>query len=226
MSITKITTHIVDGLKRRIEQYKNKPNIEGTLTSFIKQVQDLEDAGDEMFLERMLADAVGEQLDQFGKIVVLARQGFDDDFYRVLLFVKIGQNVSNGEPERIISTMKTLAQADLVFYQNLGNGQIGLGVDVDLDFDLIDFIYNNMQRVVMAGVRINFITCFDPDEPFSFDGTGPVGLGFSSTAAPLTGGKFAFIHRRTTPFAFAGDDNALGFGTIGDVLAGGVFVGL
>lgn len=227
MSISKITTHVADALARLIEQYKSKPKIEGFMRAMVNQFQELEDVGDTLFLQRMLDDSVGEQLDNFGTIVALEREGFDDDFYRILLAVKIGQNISRGEPERIISVLKILTQATLVHYQNLGNGNIGLATDGTITPGLETFTFENMERVVMAGVRINFLACFDPDEPFSFDGTGPVGLGFSSLAAPTSGGKFAFLHRRAIPFAFAGSDvSALGFGTLADPLVGGTMVGL
>jgi len=228
MSLVKITTHIVDALSRRIEQYKSKKNIEGMIRAFVKQIQDLEEVGSELRNERLdLTQTVGVQLDKFGTIVVQEREGFDDVFYRILLQFKIGQNISKGEPAALISTIKLITLASLVHYQNLGFGQVSLSTDGTIDPALINFVFTNMQKVAMAGVRINSIICFDPDEPFSFDGTGPIGLGFSSLAAPTTGGKFAFLHRETIPFAFAGDDiSAAGFGTLQDPLAGGTFVGL
>lgn len=232
MTTTLITDHEQRGLDRIIEQYKEKPRFESLLKIFISQIQELEDETQRSFTEQFVDFAVGQQLDLFGTIVGLERQGFDDDFYRILLKVKIGQNISKGEPRSIINTFKLLTQATLVHYQNLGDAQISLAADTDIDPTLIDFFFTNMERVVMAGVRINSISCFDPDESFSFDGTGPVGLGFSSLAAPTTGGKFAFLHRRTLPaFAFgsiAGDSDlsSEGFGTLADVLAGGIFQGL
>lgn len=228
---TPITTHKEDAKKRLVEQYKGKPNIEGILDAESRQWQDIEDVANTLFLDRFVDNAVGTQLDNFGTIVDLARQGFDDEFYRVLLKFKIGQNISRGEPERIISTMLLIAQANLVLYQNLGDGNIGLEIDNPIDPTLLNFIFVNMQRVVMAGVRIAFIATFDPDESFSFDGTGPIGLGFSSLAAPSTGGKFAFLNIDTTQkFAFdsvAGINSTdSGFGTLLDPLAGGVMIGL
>ena len=228
---TQITTHQQDARDRLIEQYKEKSNIIGILDSETRQYQDLEDVLFSMFLNRFVDNAEGEQLDKFGTIVDLARQGFDDDFYRILLKFKIGQNVSSGEPERIISTMLLITQATLVLYQNLGNGNVGLQINNTLDPSLVNFIFVNMQRVVMAGVRIAFIASFDPDESFSFDGVGPIGLGFSSLVAPTTGGQFAFLNVDTTnKFAFdsiAGIDSTdEGFGTLLDPLAGGVQVGI
>lgn len=229
---TLIPDHEQEAVDRLIQQYKDKPNVVGFIRAMTRQTQEMEQVIIDMFLNRSINDSVGQQLDELGTIVGIERQGFDDDFYRILIRFKIGQNISRGEPERIISTMKLISEAGLVHYQNLGSGNIGLGVDVDLDPTLIDFIFDNMQRVVMAGIRIDFITSFCPDdESFSFDGVGPVGMGFSSLAAPATGGKFAFLNNPTgKKFAFdsiAGIDTTdLGFGTILDPLAGGVFVGL
>lgn len=225
--VTPITTHVDDALARKIEQYKDTPKFDGLVTSLVEQIQLIEDAAHPLFLKRMLAEAEGAQLDGFGKIVGLARQGFDDDFYRILLNVKIGQNISSGEPERVIAVMKILVQANLVHYQNHGDGEISLSVDAEIAEDFVDFIYSNMQKMIMAGVRITYISTFDPDESFSMDGTGPIGLGFSSLADPSSGGKLAYIHRLKFPFAMEGDDrNADGFGALGDPFAGGVFVGL
>lgn len=110
---------------------------------------------------------------------------------------------------------------------------MGLATNGTIDPTLVDFFFENMQRVVAAGVRVNFIACFDPDESFSFDGVGPIGLGFSSTGAPTTGGQFAFLHRQTKPeFAFDSsasptvDPDGGGFGAIADPLVGGFFQGL
>ena len=227
--VVKITDHVDRSLDRTVEQYKEKPLIEGMLSAFSEEKQDLEGVFCELLTERIDIDvAEGVQLDLVGTIVDQARLGFDDEFYRILLKVKIGINNSKGEPESVINTMKLIAQATEAQYLNFGNGNIGLAVNTltGITPDNADFIYQQMERVVMAGVRINYISCYDPDEPFSFDGIGPLGLGFSSLAAPLEGGKFASLHRRTTPFAFDGDDDALGFSTLGDTLVGGVFVGL
>ncbi|MEE8298412.1 MAG: hypothetical protein V3R67_03435 [Thermodesulfobacteriota bacterium] len=227
MTVSKITDVVQRGLDRLILQYKDKPKIQTFITALIQEFQELEDIGIDLFINRMLGDAVGIQLDRFGTIVDQAREGFDDDFYKILLKVKIGINISNGEPERITNILKLITFGSLVHYINFGNGNMGLSTDGTISPELINFVYENLDDVVSAGARINYIACFDSTEPFSFDGIGPTGLGFSSLAAPLEGGKFAFIHRRTVPFAFAGSDvSALGFGTLADPLAGGTFVGL
>lgn len=231
--ITQLLTITTDAINRLAEQYKQSDNIKVIVTALVDQWQDFEDAIYQMDRDQFLDNAEGTQLDSFGTIVDLGRQGFDDDFYRTLLRVKIGQNVSRGEPFRIINILKLLTGATLVQYQNLGDGKILLAMDTTIPAGQVDLFYANMQRVVLAGVRIDHIVSFDPDESFSFDGTGPIGLGFSSLGAPTTGGQFAFLNRRTTPvFAFDSsaapqfDPGAEGFGSVLDPIAGGLFQGL
>jgi hypothetical protein len=230
--VTKIVDHAVRAVLRFIQQYKGKPKLEAMGELIGERAQEIEDIGYDMFTLQALDFAEGVQLDRFGEIVVQDRNGFDDDFYRILLKVKIGINNSSGDPRSIINTIKLLTQSTLVHYQNQGNASISLSIDTVIDDDLIEFIYTNMEKVVMAGVRIDAIIHFDPDESFSFDGTGPVGLGFSSLAAPTSGGKLAYIQRRTNPkFAFStstgvADPTGGGFGCLADPLAGGILQAL
>lgn len=231
-TLVPITDHEGDAVDRLVEQYKDKVKTEDLVKAFAKQYQEIEDTLQTLYLQRFLDNAVGIQLDKFGEIVVLGRNGFGDDDYRRLLKVKIGQNTSKGRLEQIINTTILLTQATEAHVQNLNRAQVAISVNAPIASDLVNFTYENLQKVPSAGVRINYIACYDPDEPFSFDGVGPFGAGFSSLAAPTTGGKFAFIHRQVTPFAFAlsttdqGSDNALGFGSVSDPLAGGMFEGL
>lgn len=230
--ISQILDHPTRALRRIIQQYKNRQKFEALIRIIGERAQSLEDVGYTLFTEQELEFAVGAQLDRYGEIVVQPRNGFDDDFYRVLLRVKIGINISSGEPKAIINTIKILSQAALVHYQNLGDASILIGLDTEIDPALIGFIYDNMEKVVMAGVRLDAITFFDPDEPFSFDGVGPIGMGFSSLASPSTGGKFAYLQRNTGPlFAFGSaagvaDPSGAGFGSLADPLAGGLMIGL
>lgn len=226
--IVKISDHVERSLARTLTQYKAKEKFEGLATELGDQSQELEDAIHALVDGRAIATATGEQLDQIGTIVDQERGGFDDDFYRILLYVKIGQNTSQGGPEKIINIFKLLTEADLVHYQNLTYASAMLGTDQDIAEDFVDFVYESMEKVAAGGVRIDHIVCFDPDEPFSFDGpnTGAPGLGFSDITG-TTGGKFAKLHRRQIRFAFDGNDiDAGGFGSLLDPIVGGTFVGI
>ena len=232
-SIQHISTHIEDALLRLLEQYKDKEKLEGTITAIVQQFQDLEDTTFSLVVGRELATAVGVQLDLLGTIVDLDRvSGQSDARYRTLLYVKIGQNTSQGAPEKLISVYKLLTGADIVFYQNLTHASVLLGVDRNIDPnddpDDVAFVYNNLENVAAGGVRIDYLTCFSPnDDSFAFAGTNPnaVGLGFGNTLNPSDGGKLAKIHRLIKPFAFAGlSVNRGGFGSVRGPLTGGNLV--
>lgn len=223
---TLINNHVQAALDRLITQYKNKPNFIAIITAFVTQHQILEDATFELYGRLDILNSEGAQLDGIGEIVGQDRLGFDDARYRILLLAKIGQNVSNGDPERIISIFKLLTGASFVHYLNLRDGEIELATDGSIDETIINFVFDQVQKSVAAGVRIDEFIFFDEEEPFAFDGpnTAAPALGFSSTADVTAGGKFAYLFRKIPPFSFDGnniDDG--GFGTIYDPMAGGGF---
>lgn len=232
--ITQNLTHVEDAKKRLLTQYKELPNIEGLISIFSNQIQDLEDVTFSIVDGRTLANGIGEQLDLLGTIVGLTREsGLSDARYRTLLYVKIGQNTSQGAAEKIISIIKLLTDATRVFYQNLNDASLLLAIDTNIDpnddADEVAFVYNNMQNVVMGGVRIDYIVCYSPDDDaFAFAGSNAnaPALGFGTVTDSNIGGKLAKTHRLRTPFAFDGQNQSTGgFGSIRDVLMGGTFVG-
>jgi len=226
--ITTITNHVERALGRSATQYREKPRHEAFIEAFSNQVQDAEDATFGMIDARSLALAEGAQLDGIGDIVGLERAGKPDDEYRILLLVKIGQNTSQGGPEKVIQIFKLLVQADLVHYQNLEKAKIMLGSDTEIPAEDVEFVFRNMELIAAGGVRIDHIVCFDPDEPFAFKGNNPelAGAGWSDITG-TQGGKFAKLQRNKTPFAFDGTDvNVGGWGSLVDPIVGGTFVGI
>lgn len=226
--IATINDHVAKALERTITQYKGKPRFESFVTAFASQVQGIEDATFGMIDARTLALGVGRQLDNLGGIVGIDRGSFDDDFYRILLYVKIGQNTSQGGPAKVINIFKLLTEATLVHYINLNTASVMLGTNVGITAEQIPFVYRNMELVIAGGVRIDHIVCFDPAEPFAFAGpnTSAPGLGWSDITG-VSGGKFAILHRNKVPFAFAGNDaDSRGWGSLLDPVAGGVFKGI
>lgn len=225
--IVRIETHVIDAIARLIQQYKDAENLQDIIAALVQQLQLLEDAA-YPFRNRLDPNEIeGELLDRFGTIVVQERLGLNDDFYRLLLLAKIGINVSNGEPERVISTFKILTQAQFVHYLNLTGGEIELATDGELDDAFINFVFEQMQKTVAAGVRIDEFIFHDADEPFAFAGpnvSAPC-AGFGTVSDASIGGEFATLRRFTPTFAFDGDDSSsAGFGSLEDPIVGGGFV--
>lgn len=225
--IATITTHEFDALQRLMEQFKNKENVGKIFNIYLPQIQELED---ELFklLNALDIDAVsGAFLDFIGEIVVLPRvTGLADPRYRQLLKAKIGQNVSEGDPERIVAVFKILTESAHVHYLEINGGNVALQGTMELtDQDEINALFVDMERVVMAGVRLAFIVCADETLAFAFDGAGPPALGFDDGTGTI-GGKFATDYEKRLEFAFDGDDEgAGGFGAgAADPFVGGVFL--
>lgn len=227
-NIIKIENHVEQGLARRLEQWKEKPNLEGVITSQITGYQEIEAMFFELKDARLgIVNASGFQLDQIGLIVGQGRIGFDDDFYRILLLARVGANVSNGEAERIIDTLKLLTSANFVHYMNLNNAEIAVGSDGIINPLTVEFLILNLQRVVMGGVRVNYLCIYDGEDSFSMDGTNvkTIGKGFGSIVDTVNiGGKFGQCYNIKNKFSFNGNNTSdSGFGSIYDPLVGGVF---
>lgn len=225
MSVTPITNHIAQALERLLEQYKHKPNIAAVLTIYAQQIQDLEDLMQPLFTERALANASGIQLDYVGSIVGQAREGLSDPEYRIQILVKIGKNLSEGEPERVIDIFKLLTQSEYVHLMNLNDASIALMTLNDFTSqDEVDELFRSMQEVVAAGVRIDAITVADPDLAFAYDGPGPAALGYDDGSG-LVGGKYAKRYVYSPPFAYEGaDETGAGYGAGHlDPIVGGVY---
>lgn len=228
--INQINDHVEKGLERRLQQWVDKPNLEKIIRSLITGKQELENTFFDLRNKRLgIFEAEGEQLDQIGQIVGQGRLNFDDDFYRILLLARVGANVSNGEPERIIDTIKLLTSADFVHYMNLNNAEIAVGSDGVINPLTVEFLITNLERVVMGGVRVNYLCIYDPTEAFAIAGPNAktVGKGFGTIADNSIGGKFGQCYTIKNKFSFSGNNTSdSGFGTIYDPLVGGVLTSL
>lgn len=223
--ITEILTHIQDAKKRLIQQYKGKPNTESLLEAFVQEFQNLESLGKQLNEMRSVNTATGNTLDRLGSVVGQRRlPGQSDDDYRVLVKSKISQNVSQGEPERLIEVYKTLNTTTLVILEENFPASVSFESDhVFADQAEVNMLLEILEKTAAAAVRIEFLVQFDTGEPFAFAGT-LSGLGFGTTADAAVGGKLSKVWSYLQPFSFAGDNpRDRGFGSIRDPLVGGGF---
>ena len=193
--IAQITDHIDAAKRRLLQQYKDSPRL-ASLTEILfgQQVQDLEYAAYEFYGRLDIDNAEGVQLDRIGSVVGLTRIGWEDDLYWILLKAKIGKNVSHGTVEDVINVWRLIAQADRVQIIETHPAQIDLYSDTPIAGDLSEFVRNLMQKVVAAGVRVDFLAIiFSPTNAFGFDPDDPNVLGFGDLNDPGVGGEFAYI---------------------------------
>lgn len=229
--LDKITNYVDRTKALFLQQYKGKTKFEQWQQISSELTQELEQAFCDMLDLRTLDTATGTLLDEIGEIVQQPRLGFGDDFYRSLLKAKIGENTSQGDIEKVIEIAKFLTTATQVHLQELFPAAFSISVNAPIDPTLINFLYERLNRVDSAGVRLEALICYDDDEAFAFDGEPGPALGFGDSTNSATGGQLAELKVRDRPaFSFAAqagiEDGDEGFGTIEDNLVGGILQGI
>lgn len=115
MPLVKIENHVEQGLALLISQYRDKPRIAALLSSYLRRVQELEDAIFDTLIARLLDNAIGAQLAAIGRIVGQINEvGWDDDTYRLYIRARIRANQSNGHGDDVIDVLNLVEAADFV----------------------------------------------------------------------------------------------------------------
>ena len=219
MPVARITTHNTDALARLLYQYKDSTKLQGLITAlFGTQVQELEDALYPLFERLDLDSQEGKQLDGIGSIVGQSRLGLDDDLYRIWIKARIGQNVSEGDIERIISVWKLINSpattiqlvehfpAEVALYSDAaidivldltteGGADIVAEDDTGIAVNItayMEYIWAFMQKILSAGVKVAYVAVFDPDNAFGFYGSSHAG-GFGDLSNTNAGGELGYI---------------------------------
>jgi hypothetical protein len=92
----RVTDTVERGLALLLEQFKGKPLLEGLLSSYLAQVQKLEDCAWEVIDHTALEDLEGQALDDLGVLLRRGRDDLSDDDYRIALRAQIRINRSSG----------------------------------------------------------------------------------------------------------------------------------
>ena len=197
MLVTKITTHVQDGLERLSEQYKNRPRINAIHNALYEQIQELEDSIYNLDSGRQLWNGVespsmGQQLDNIGTIVGISRNGLSDAQYLLFIFGKIAENFSDSTLDSITSVVGYLFQADQIIVQELPPA--GLLVEAfgsNIPDSLFSFAKNLVKAAMGAGIELVFMSASSHEDIFSFNGNNTNSSnGFSDANDPLIGGQF------------------------------------
>lgn len=115
MPLVKIEDHVEQGLELLLSQYQGKPRIAALLSSYLRRVQELEDAIWDVLVKRLIDTATGEQLNMIGRIVGQINEGgWDDDTYRIFIKGRIRANQSNGHGDDVIDVINLVESADFV----------------------------------------------------------------------------------------------------------------
>lgn len=108
MPVARVKDHVDQGLDRLLTQYKGKPRLAAWLTSYLRQVQRLDDAAYDVIWKRLIEYASDGQLDTIGAIVGEPRKSRLDDPYRVFIRARIRANRSRGKLADILAVFTAI----------------------------------------------------------------------------------------------------------------------
>jgi hypothetical protein len=178
--------HVISGLAKLVEQFKDKVNIEKLLRIILDELDEIEVALTDIQVYKQIDQAYGYQLDQIGSIVGRTRDGYNDADYRSRLKLQIGINNSEGEADRILSVWKTLTNSTIVSMTESFPAALTLFAQTSTTNPSI---VGEIERVSSAGVDLNYV--ISAGNPFTF--FGGTGSGFGTTDNPALGGAFVSI---------------------------------
>ena len=176
MTLAKNSNHVEEALANRIEQFKDKVRFGDLLTSYVEEVQSIEDALLEIQNETELPDAAGQQLDNIGEIVGEERFGRSDLQYRTALSARIQLNLSEGTREDIINLMLAVSGGVPVQITEFFPAAFIAALLDPIDPNVVDI--DRIASFVRSGkpAGVNFVVTFGVVGSFQYDG--PAGTGY------------------------------------------------
>lgn len=175
MAITYFSEHVTTGLSRLLAQFHDKPNMAAVVTAILQQIQDIEDAADQLLNDFTIDALDGDNLDLIGRIVGQDRMGLVDADYRLWLKARIQINRSSGTAEEIINVLKLItgftAESTFELVEDSYPASFALNVyeplgslDPQVIYDIID---------LMRGATIDFTLTYGTTAPLAlFDDAG------------------------------------------------------
>ncbi len=165
-------THAQDAVQKLAAPFWGKPRWAALLTSFTREVQEIENAARDMLAKRTLAIATGVRLAVLGKLVGQIDPGLGEEVFRTLIRVRIRINRSNGSRNDVIEVLQLLG---IPLAQRQITNSYPAKIRVDLTGALplpIELLTQLLNDTCSAGVGC--IVVFNPD------GVGAKGFCFSN----------------------------------------------
>jgi hypothetical protein len=189
-------------LSRLLSQFDGSGDFRSLVSSYVDQVQDLEDVGAQMLHDRNLDAATGDRLDGLGEVVKVPRGGRDDETYRRRLQAELAVLTSQGSTENLIALLRILIPdlpdgETITVNEYYPKSLTMQPVDWALEEDP-ETIALVLRRAVSAATRIQFIYTLEDDATaFTLSSQGATSETSSSLGlannAQSTGGKLAGV---------------------------------
>ena len=117
--ISHVPNHLKLAKGYLLEQYKNRPNIDGLLTGLVEPMQEFEDKLYEIYENFSLAKAQRFFLDRIGVLVGELRSYRSDDEYKLAILARILINNGGGTPEDIINALRFTFNPKKISYREI-----------------------------------------------------------------------------------------------------------
>lgn len=195
-----ITDHEGESIATLITYFQDKPRVEALLRSWGAQNQEIESAFWALFTQRNIRLATGQHLDNLGEIVGEPRQDRTDEPYRAAIRVRILVNLSDGQPEQLITIAREmLGGGDDPDIQLTEHQPASMLIRVHSSLGSVDpaDMARMLRQAKAAGVGFGLVVPFGAPRTFTWGST-PTSSGLTPNAAPTTG------HGSTTDAAMGG----------------------
>lgn len=169
MAYEHLDDHVEAGLDLLIDHFKEKPILEAYIRSFLRRIQELEDATRDVYEGRLLDVAVGAQLDVLGRIVGQARSSEDDELFRARIRTRIRANRSHGNPEDMIEVAALASGSANLTYLEPYPATIYVDTLEGLSSDEAAIVHHFLRLAKPAGVALAYhYSSDDEDDSFAF----------------------------------------------------------
>lgn len=175
MGLTPISDHAARALDRVLLQYREKPKLKALIELHAGRVQEIEDRAFEFLNRLVLPTAIGAQLDRIGGIVGQAREGRDDDTYRIWIAARIRLNLGSGTVPELVDLFAPLLPATAIVAIHRGapaEFSLTIGNDVLAAGDYLPFL-QLLREAKPGGVRATLHWTEDADAFLFKFGAGP-----------------------------------------------------
>ena len=215
------TTIVSEGLTRLLDQFKGSPNLLALATSYLEQVQTLEDAAWPLLAERGIDNMTGDRLDGLGEILGHSRGGRSDAVYRLALKGELAVLQSEGTAEEMIALAQLLIQMPTADYEVIEYWPKGFyirPVDHVLTQDPA-LIGTMLDRAISAATTMSFVYSLLSDTyTFQLSSQGAVTESSSllglATAVDLGGGGGPYIYEANVGTGGGFSDGDLRFNAV------------
>lgn len=166
-----VNPHIVeDMLLLVIEQFESSQEMKNLFRDLLMPGQEVENLSLDMLALKDIYYASADRLDIIGAIVGESRSFKNDNDYRQAILSTIQVNKSFGQPEIIIDTLKILTKASHCIYEE--SYPAGVTLTFSTSYPLLPNLKQLIERVALAGVKINLQYINDDEPYFAFQSEG------------------------------------------------------